>query len=155
MFATRVADYELMEPNEIARNIEENTYKASVRPNFNYAGMCEMIYDAHNVALKPHGKRMIDTAFGLSLFGSYHYYLFSPFNQVYFGLSIFSAFIFSLMTMNAGMSNQMSVVEMLVLPSRDIVRFLLMNGSIIETQISSVKFLKFQNTRLTYDVTNG
>ena len=156
MFATKVADYNLMDQNEIGNNIQENTYNASVRPKFNYAGMCEMVFDAHNVGLKPHGFRLISSAFGVSLFGNYYYYcLLAPFNPVYFGLTCASSLIFGLMLSNASMSEQMSVIEMLVLPSRDIVRFILMNGGIIETTIASVQFSKIENTRITLNALVG
>jgi len=106
MFTTRVAEYDLMDKNEIARNIEENTYNATVRPKFNYAGMCEMVYDAHNVALKPHGFRFLSSAFGLSLYGNYYYYyLLAPFNPTYFGLTCASSLIMGMMLMNASMSS--------------------------------------------------
>jgi hypothetical protein len=156
MFATKVADYNLMDQTEIANNIKENTYNASVRPKFNYAGMCEMVFDAHNVGLKPHGFRFISSAFGLSLFGNYYYYyMLAPFNSLYFGLTCASSFIFGLMLTNASMSEQMSVIEMLVLPTRDIVRFVLMNGGIIETTIASVNFSKIENTRVTLNAVVG
>jgi hypothetical protein len=118
--------------------------------------MCEMLFDAHNVALKPHGVRLISSIYGLSLFSNYYtYFLLTPFNQTYFALSCVSTFMFTLMNLNAAMSTSMSVVEMLVLPTRDIVRFLLMNGGIIETPISQVHIKSIDRTRVTYVAATG
>ena len=118
--------------------------------------MCEMIYDSHNVALKPHGLRVMSSAYGLSLFGNYYYYfMLTPLNHTLFGLTCVSTLLLTMMALNASMSSQMSVVEMLVLPTRDIVRFLLMNGGIIETSIASVELSKIHNTRLTFLANTG
>ena len=155
-FATKVADYTVMDTNEIAQRIEENTYNPSVRPKFNHAGMCEMIYDAHNVALKPKGHRVLTSIYGLSLYGNYYYYyLVSPVNHTFFALTCISSLIMTMMMMNASMSSQMSVIEMLVLPTRDIVRFLLMNGGIIETTIASVSLIKIDRSRVTFNTKAG
>jgi len=113
--------------------------------------MCELIYDAHKVALAPRGQRLISSVFGLSLYGNYYYYyLLSPFNPTSFGFTCGSSFLLSFLLLNSAMSSQMTVVEMMVLPPRDMVRFVLMSGGIIETPISSVTLIKVDRTRLTY-----
>ena len=47
------------------------------------------------------------------------------------------------------MSRQLSVVEILVLPSRDLVRFVTMSGGIIETPIKEVSLIHHKNNKIT------
>jgi hypothetical protein len=50
---------------------------------------------------------------------------------------------------NSSLSSQITVIEMMVLPTRDAVRFVTMSGSIIETLIKDVTLEKQDNKKIT------
>lgn len=109
-----------------------------------------MVYDAHTVALKPRGQRLMSSLIALSYYGNYYYYaLLTPFNQVYFALTCVSSLLLSMMQINSSLSAQLTVIEMMVLPTRDAVRFVTMSGSIIETLIKDVTFEKHDKNKIT------
>ena len=77
--------------------------------------------------------------FGLSLYGNYHfYYLANPFSATYFGLSCASTFLTAFILLNASMQSTMTAIEMMILPTRDTLRFVMMQGSTVEVPISTV-----------------
>ena len=53
------------------------------------------------------------------------------------------------MQLNGAMSGQMTAAEIVVLPTRDRIRILLMSGGIIECPIEDVKFVKEDKGKLT------
>lgn len=86
----------------------------------------------------------------LSFYGNYYYYaLLTPFNQTYFALTCASSLILGMMQINSTMSAQLTVIEMIVLPTRDAVRFVTMGGGIIETLIKDVTLDKYANNKIT------
>ena len=86
----------------------------------------------------------------LSYYGNYYYYaLLTPFDQTYFAFTCVSSILLTMMQMNSSMSSQLTVIEMMVLPTRDAVRFVCMSGSIIETLIKDVTFEKHDNNKIT------
>ena len=112
--------------------------------------MTELVYDAHLVGLKPRGVRLMSSLLALSYYGNYYYYsLLTPFNPTYFGLTCVSSLLLTLMQINSTMSSQLMVIEMLVLPTRDAVRFVTMSGTVIETLIKDVVLEKCQNNKIT------
>lgn len=86
----------------------------------------------------------------LSYYGNYYYYaLLAPFNQTYFALTCVSSLLLTMMQVNSSLSSQLTVIEMMVLPTRDAVRFVTMSGSIIETLIKDVTLEKHDNNKIT------
>ncbi len=80
----------------------------------------------------------------LSFYGNYYYYaLLTPFNSTYFALTCVSSVMLGMMQLNSSMSQGLTVIEMLVLPTRDAVRFVMMGGGIIETMIKDVTLEKY------------
>ena len=134
---------------EIGRNINDHQYSGNYKPTFNYAGVAELVYDAHAIALKPRGTRFMSSLLGLSIYGNYYYYAMIPFSQTHFIMTLCSTFILGIMQMNSSMSKQLSVIEILVLPSRDLVRFVTMSGAIIETPIKEVSLISYKNDKIT------
>ena len=53
------------------------------------------------------------------------------------------------MQINSSLSAQLTVIEMMVLPTRDAVRFVTMSGAIIETMIKDVTLEKHENNKIT------
>ena len=142
----------------IAKNVTpENEYTPlSGRPAFNYAGVCELLYDAHKRGLQPKGKGIMATFLGASLFGNYYYwYLLTPFNSLNFGLTCLSTFILCMMRLNGAMYSKMYVCEVIVLPSREHVRFVMMDGSAIECLISDVNQVKESKGTITLQTNRG
>ena len=117
---------------------------------FNYAGACELIYDAHANVLRARGKRFMGGLFGLSLYGNYYYYALAlPFSSTAFGLTCFSSFLLGIMNLNGIMTDSMTITEVVVMPTRDRARFLLMNGSVMESELKNVRLIKQDGTKLT------
>jgi len=79
--------------------VTNNEYRSpTANPKFNYAGAFELLFDAHQMAMKPKGSRFISTLLAFSLYGNYHYWsLLAPFDPVRFGLTCASTFILSML----------------------------------------------------------
>jgi hypothetical protein len=68
------------------------------------------------------------------------------------GLSIFSNVVLGFILLNLNIGNKMGAVEMTVHPDRENVRFLLLNGKIVDCAIKDVSLTKEMTTRITLNV---
>ncbi len=110
---------------------------------YQYAnGDMELVLDAHKHAMGPKGNRVFSTMLGAAYYGLYHYWYLAPFNQMMFGVSCGASFLFSFMALNSQMSNSSSVIEVVVLPTRDRVRFVTMGGNVYESFIKNVSLVR-------------
>ena len=97
---------------------------------FNYVHNTELIYDNHAFILKPVGARLVSTLWVLSLYGTYYYYTLA--NNLYFGIATGSSILMTIGLFNFAVVSSVYVGEIILLPGRDKVRILLMDGKYLE-----------------------
>lgn len=98
---------------------------------FTYAGGNELIYDSHRALMGPKGERAISTMLSLSLYGNYYYYQAANYSATYLGLTGFSTFLFGMMLLNAALMRVATALEITLLPTKDMVKFVLMSGNVL------------------------
>lgn len=101
-----------------------------------------MIMDGHFSAIGIKGDRFFAMAQAASYYGLYHYWYLVPFNTAMFSASCGASAILTLMMMNANMSRNTNVVEVVVLPSRERVRFVTIGGYVYESSIKDVELIR-------------
>ena len=150
-FVTGALNRPLPTQEKISANVVNNQYVSpSNPPRFNYAGQCELIFDAHSAPLKPRGMRFLSSLYGLSLYSNYYYYSIA-YNGLYLGLTAFSSTLLTMMLLNGAIFANMGVVEIIVLPTRDRVRFLFMGGMSFECNIADVQIIRVAGSRITFN----
>ena len=100
--------------------------------------------------MKPRGMRFLSSLYGLSLYGNYYYYSIA-YSGLYLGLTAFSSALLTVMLLNGAIFANMGAVEIILMPTRDRVRFLFMGGTSFECNISDVRYIREQGGRLTFN----